>query len=31
MVPMITATALATLVTRTLDGYSIYSARLDPA
>ncbi|HTX00398.1 MAG TPA: chloride channel protein, partial [Acidimicrobiales bacterium] len=29
MVPLISATALATLVTRYLDGYSIYSARLE--
>lgn len=30
MLPMIAATVLATLVARTLDGYSIYSARLGP-
>jgi H+/Cl- antiporter ClcA len=28
LVPMLIATALATLVARYLDGYSIYSARL---
>ena len=28
MVPMMLATALATLVARHVDGYSIYSARL---
>ena len=28
MVPMVAATVLATLVVRTIDGYSIYSARL---
>jgi chloride channel protein, CIC family len=28
MIPMITATVLATVVARQLDGYSIYSARL---
>ena len=28
MVAMVVATGLATLVVRTLDGYSIYSARL---
>jgi H+/Cl- antiporter ClcA len=28
MVPMMTATAISTLVVRYVDGYSIYSARL---
>lgn len=28
MIPMLTATAIATIVVRTVDGYSIYSARL---
>jgi chloride channel protein, CIC family len=28
MVPMIVATAIATAITRWIDGYSIYSARL---
>jgi len=28
MIPMMTATAIATLIGRQIDGYSIYSARL---
>jgi H+/Cl- antiporter ClcA len=28
MIPMMTATAIATLIVRQIDGYSIYSARL---
>jgi CIC family chloride channel protein len=31
MVPMIVATAIATVITRRIDGYSIYSARLPAA